>query len=78
VTFWHLLVHIIGMDHAGTKWNLFWSGFGGSPVMWLATPLVYARAQNCHELWCFRLGRHQYPDGTKFCRKHHLLRQVKP
>jgi hypothetical protein len=70
---WAFLLSFTGSDGAGTRWNLFWSGFGGGPLAWLALPLVYLRHHNCHEVWCIRLGRHQHPDGGKYCRKHHLL-----
>ena len=72
---WQFLLHFTGSDIPGSRWNLFWSGFGSGPIAWCLLPAIYLRHHNCHEPWCLRLGRHQHPDGTKFCRKHHQLRR---
>jgi hypothetical protein len=67
----HWLLHVLGLDDSAGRPYLFWSGFG-SDLAYLGMLGALARHVNCHEPWCWRLGR--FPvEGTPWlaCRRHH-------
>ena len=69
------LQHILGVDNASGRWYLFWSGFFFVLVLIIGQTVnayVTARRHNCHEPWCWRVGK--FPvEGTPWvkCRRHH-------
>lgn len=77
--FWYALLYVIGVRPSTSLWGAFWEGFGSGPIAWCILPIAYLRHQNCHEPWCFRIGKHPV-DGTPFkaCRKHHPTLNGKP
>jgi hypothetical protein len=67
-----LLTHILGLDDPAGKWYLAWSGFfSDKGAAWVGV-IAFLRHRNCHQLWCWRVGKHPI-DGTPFtvCRRHH-------
>lgn len=76
-----LAVHTGTVNEAGPYYG-FWSGFGsdiGEVTIIGGMAAVYRR-HNCHEPWCWRIGRHPV-EGTPFsaCRRHHpALKNGKP
>lgn len=65
------LAHWLGLDNASGSPYLFWSGFFADVPIILAAYFV-ARKHNCHEPWCWRVGKFQV-EGTDWhkCRRHH-------
>jgi hypothetical protein len=65
------IAHWIGLDNASGPIYAWWSGFFGDITI-LSVPFVLMRKHNCHEPWCWRIGR--FPvEGTPWlkCRRHH-------
>jgi hypothetical protein len=61
----------IGVFNAGSRWYLFWGGFGSCLGELAIIGLVW-RKINCHAKGCYRVGLHRV-DGTPYitCKKHH-------
>ena len=63
------LLHIFGVDNMNGRWYAFWSGFAADLPLFGIVGTLY-RKHNCHQPWCWRLGRHVV-DGTPWCNRHH-------
>ncbi|MGH9095569.1 MAG: hypothetical protein ACRDXE_10450 [Acidimicrobiales bacterium] len=64
----------MGTDNPSGPIYLFWSGFGGLFIVWVASFIVYVRHHNCHARWCPLIGK--LPVDVKgvthqVCRIHH-------
>lgn len=67
-----LFLHVTGSDNVSGRWYGFWSGFGGDlPIF--GGLYVWLRHHNCHQLHCWRIGRHPYQDGQVYCKHHRPL-----
>jgi hypothetical protein len=66
----NIVEHILGLDDPSGNWYLWWSGFGGRVVLGGGFIAAYFRRHNCHEPWCWRLGKHP-KDQYVYCSKHH-------
>lgn len=71
------LAHIIGIDNATGRWELFWSGFGSclTEFALLGGLATLYRRHTCHvdsPRFCWRPGVHAV-SGTPYrtCKKHH-------
>ena len=65
----HFIGHWTGIsDESGSGYAL-WSGIGsGSPL--LAGIALVFRRHNCHQRWCWRIGRHPHGQYV-LCSVHH-------
>jgi hypothetical protein len=65
-------LHTFGIDTTTGYWYAFWSGFGSdiSELALLAGIFAWYHKHNCHQLRCWRIGRHLV-DGTPWCNHHH-------
>lgn len=66
-----LAVHTGTVNESGPYYG-FWSGFGsdlGEAALFGAVVGMF-RKHNCHQRWCWRIGRHQAGEYI-VCRKHH-------
>jgi hypothetical protein len=77
ITFLHwLAVHTGTVNESGPYYG-FWSGFGSdlgelTLVGAIMTSTYHAaRANNCEQHRCWRIGRHKTAAGHRVCRKHH-------
>lgn len=68
----------LALFYAPTLWHplsgngyQFWSGIAGATGIFAVFVIAYKRI-NCHEPWCWRIGRH-HVEGTPYvtCHKHH-------
>lgn len=67
-----MILHHLGflLDSDG-RWYAFWSGFGSDLTEFAIVGMVYNRLV-CHEVGCWRLGKHHLADTPlTLCRKHH-------
>jgi hypothetical protein len=66
------LLHVLGVDNEAGHAYAFWSGFGSDlgEVALLGAVYGLVRKHNCHQVRCWRIGRHTV-DGTPWCNRHH-------
>lgn len=68
-----LAVHTGTVNEAGPYYG-FWSGFGSdlSELAIVGGLVAVYRRHNCHQHWCWRVGRFPVGDGQFVtCRRHH-------
>jgi hypothetical protein len=68
----------LGLANGNYAWYLFPSGWGGNLAIVLSVmtaPYLLWRKHNCVVRWCWRIGRHEFPDPSTgithiLCRRH--------
>ena len=81
MTFWHWIVHAMGVDYGVPYgrwiWYSFWSGFFSCVTIFTGFAVfawhtgLYYRVNNCVVHRCARIGKFTTSEGHKTCRKHH-------
>ncbi|HEY1668500.1 MAG TPA: hypothetical protein VGG54_22645 [Trebonia sp.] len=73
MTWWHALMHALGIDNVSGPQYGFWSGFGSDlgELAIVGGLLGMYRRHNCEVKGCWRLGRHRTAAGHSVCRRHH-------
>lgn len=70
----HLIFHWLGLDSASGPAYLAWSGVGSdlSELAIVGGLVAVYRRHNCHQRWCWRVGRFPVANGQFVtCRRHH-------
>lgn len=66
------MAYLAGLTSANDWPYLLWSGIGGYIIQAAVRVFLTLRVHNCHEPWCWRIGRFPIGDTAwRKCRKHH-------